>query len=617
MSTRTIAELDFAKIKKELIEHIKSNPTFTDYDFEGSALSTLMDILAYNTHYSGYYANMLHNEGFVDTMQKRSSLVSRSKELGHVPRSAKASVALLDIQVFGLTALTIPNQPALEPGYTITSRNDNGEFDFVVTESVPLSVEGGLFFYRNVEARQGRLVSNTFLVEDAQESVQFTIPNADIDTDTLRVFVRNDLGDLLVNQYFLAEDLTNLNSQSNVYFLQESHDGLYQIYFGDNILGIQPPPGAEITVSYLVTDKDVANGCLLFNTPNIGLASSVTPINVNASVGGRERESIEELRRSVVKSFAAQNRAVTTDDYAHILKKKIPFIKSVRVWGGEDNIPPVYGKVFISLQPQDGFRITQSAKDNFIKPEIEKFNLLTVLPEIIDAKFTFLKTDVAVKFNKNRTVTTKSDLISKINLVIKNFFDLEVSEFGKDFLNSKLTEDILDSDPGISSVTISTKNSFRIRPVIGLDSNYTTIESNKVVPGTVESSYFNVFIDGVLRTVSIRDRSINLKTSTDVLGNAFQFADLYLIDVITQEEVIDIGTVRYEANDNASSGVFEFNMNVNSFFNDQSEISIYYDTREEDVYAFRNQILSIDNNIADSSVNKKAGLVIRVEDYEK
>ena len=370
-----ITELDFDSIKANLKAFLQANPEFSDYNFEGSALSLLLDLLAVNTHYMGFYANMQANEPFLDTAVKRSSVVSIAKHLGYTPRSAIGSRALVDIEAI-ITVDDTPPPGITLPAYTVfgsSGLNTSSSFVFYNEEEAVTSAdEDGRYWFRNVYIKEGSIAQTRFRVDTSNEDQTFVIPNSRIDTSSLRVTVQNSSTDTTQFVYNPATDYTQVAGTDLVYFLQEVDGEKFEIYFGDDNVGKAVADGNIIICEYLVVAGDVPNGLSSFSVQgtlpatddsNQTFAARVTTIE--AAAGGSEIETTDSIRFYAPKSWTSQNRLVTKDDYTHYILNNLPNVESVSVWGGEDHVPPTYGKVFISLKPLSGFKFSDTAKKNF------------------------------------------------------------------------------------------------------------------------------------------------------------------------------------------------------------------------------------------------------------
>lgn len=608
MSTnvKPITELDFDNIKSEIIDFIKTNPTFSDYNFEGSALNAIIDILAFNTHNNSYFSNMIHNEGFIDTAQKRSSVVSKAKELGYTPRSAVCSSAYIN---FGVTGVQSNVSLSLPRGTVFTSKNDNDAFQFVVANSVPATISGTSRNFNNVQIVAGKQTQNYFKV-DTNSNIRsiFTIPNKNIDISTLKVFVRENSTSINTTEFFKSSNVYELKSDSNSYFIQESYSGYFQIYFGNNIIGKQPVNGNVIDIDYIVTDSfETSNGCKLFTLAgSIAGATSINCTTIQPSFGGANKEEIESIKFNAVKSNSARNRSVTPNDYELILKEKFNFIKSVSVWGGEDNIPPVYGKVFISIQPVDGFTLSTSVKNNIISPAIKNSSILTVLPEFVDPTYTNLQFSTTIKFNPLKTTISQINTETSIKNTIVNYIN-KISTFNQDYLESSLASDISNIDAGIVSVYIDKTIGFKMSPIIGVESNHNRNINNQIIQGSIKSTKFVTYTD-TNHNVIIKEIP-NKFTTTNQEGNIAIIASLGMYD--NNILIKEIGTV------NLFTGEFNISYNLYAYLTNTRYISIFCESKNSDISVKRNQILNLDINIEDSAIGLIDSNIVITELYAK
>jgi hypothetical protein len=596
-TNRPVTELDFDAIKADLINYIKSNQTYSDYNFEGSALNTIIDLLAYNTHNNAYYANMLHNEGFIDTAQKRSSVVSKAKELGYVPRSAVCSSAFVDITVIGAPTNLQPF--SLSRGSNFGSINDNGAYTFLV-EKNQISQLIGLNTYKfsNVKLVNGVSVRNYFKVDTISNLRSlFTIPNKNIDISTLQVFVRDSISSVELVEYFAVDNVYELTANSRNYFIQESYDGYFQIYFGNGVLGVQPIDGNIIDVDYMTVENyALADVCKTFTfNGSIANVTSTNILTTQVSFGGSDKETIASIRVNAVKSNSAKERAVTSSDYELTLKEKFNFIKSVAVWGGEDNVPPVYGKVFLSVQPISGYTISDTIKQNILLPAIKASSMITIIPEFVDPTYINVDFTTSIKFNTLKTLSSQAVMESLVKATVKNYLD-SISSFNLDYLDSYLSGLIAATDPGIVSVDINKKVGFKLTPLINVETTFSKLLQNAVLPGSVTSNQFNIYTDS-LHKVFIKE----IASKVDIIINAntgvaetVQYLGLYTEDLILVKE---IGYV------NLNTGEFELTFSLYSYITDTRYVSLRCRLVNVDIEIFRNQILVMDSSVNELSTN--------------
>lgn len=614
--TPEITPLEFDAIKKGIVDYIKEKPAFTDYDFSGSALNTIIEMLAYNTHYNAFYANMLHNEGFLDTAQKRSSVVSRAKELGYLPASAFASTAYVDIKVLGITSTTNTNI-LLNRGTAFKSNNDNGPFTFMTTKDYVLQAEGTEFYFRNVELKCGTFVTNTYKVIDTPTEKQyFTIPNRDIDLSTLRVLVRNSASSVVYDEYFYEPDLTKVTPESKVFYLQESFGELYQFYFGDDILGVKPSTSAVIDISYMIATKSVANGCRTFTYDGtVGPSSGLLISTLTPSFGGSEKETVASIKENAIKSYSNLKRAVTAEDYEVLIKSKFPYIKNASVYGGESASPPVYGKVFISLQPKDGLFISDSVQKLEIEPYVNSIKVVTTTPEYVDPNFSFVNVKTNVKFDKSKSANSPAGVEALVKSVITSYFDSNVNTFAKDFILSDFAALIQNVDSGIISNDTSFFGNQRIFPTAGIPEKFITNVNNRLVPGSIETSVFVVNVQGTERNVIIVDDPLRL-TTNDSSGFIRTYGTLVVVDAVSKLPYFDCGTVEYfYTPDEFRSGEIQFEITVSSFVSVLNNIYIYYRLEALDFISSRNQIIQLDTSVEALDLNIKPGLGVTLTNY--
>jgi hypothetical protein len=510
-SSINIAELDFDNIKRNLKDYLRGQDKFNDYDFESSVISTVLDLLAYNTHYNAYYLNMVANEAFLDTAVKRGSVISHAKLLNYTPSSAKASKATIEIKFNGTTA---PNFTI--PKYTKFSSQsiDGVQYPFVTLESLSVSTSNNIAQFYNVEIYQGQPVRYTYSVNNLQnESSTFTLPDANIDTTTLQVLVYDSAQSTTFTKFELASKHLTLDNTSTVYFLQEGLSGLYEIYFGDGVLGSALKTGNVIVVDYIVTKGAAPNGAYKFTLMDkIGTYSGVIingTNNYEPANGGQGKESIQSIKYSAPKAYASQNRAVSKTDYLELLKRDNPIIpiQAVNVWGGEDMTPPQYGKMFICIKPSGGFNLSAFQKYRLLNEYIKPFSVITVIPEIVDVDFTFVKLSSNIYFDSARSIFDATQLQSLLKLAIMDFCNRILDSFDSVFVLPDLITTIKSTDASIitSESTISLQK--RFNPVFRTVNTHTFDFQTPIKKGTLVSSYFDYLgsNDQIIENVQIEE----------------------------------------------------------------------------------------------------------------
>jgi hypothetical protein len=507
-----ITELDFDQIKLNLKNFLRQQEQFSDYDFEGSGLSVLIDLLAYNTHYNAYYLNMVANESFLDTALLRDSIVSHAKTLGYTPRSFTAPVAFLNISVESFD--TTPARLTIPRGYVFLSQIiDNTSYNFITLDDVSVTKTGTTFEFENVAIYEGQLVDLTFVYsrQDNPKRI-FSLPNENIDTKTLKVSIRPTESSTESEVFEIVSDVVEIDGDSPVYFLQEGTEGTYQIYFGDGNLGKELPDGAYVTVSYLITNGDAANGADGFvGTQLINGFSEFVVSTVSPASGGDVRENSENIRRSAISQFSSQNRLVTFKDYESYILSNYPNVEALSVWGGEEEIPPVYGKVYISLKPRENFFLSDIEKQRIIDSIITPKSIVSVGVEIRDPEFLFLQLQNFVTYDKRKTNQTAEQLKTLINASIQTYKETKLNSFGSTFVISDISESIKLVSPnsiiGSRSVLRLQK---RFLPQLNISRAYSIDFSSEISRGTdssrLISSQFDVFDSvGTIRRVQIEE----------------------------------------------------------------------------------------------------------------
>jgi hypothetical protein len=488
----TVTDLDFDTIKTNLKNFLKQQSEFSDYDFEGAGLNVLMDILAYNTHYNAYYMNMIVNESFLDSAILRNSVISHAKKYGYTPRSVRAPVAKINFTINSLNST--PGSLTLPAGYTFLSNLiDTKSYNFITLDDVTVTKTANNFVFSNLSIYEGKLNSYTFIHDQSSNPKQiFTIPDLNIDTTTLKVTVKQSTSNTSYTVYSLNSDALSVTKTSEVYYLQESQDGKYQIYFGDDILGKKIPDGGVVTVSYLVTNADAANKANNFiATSTVGGYSNFIVSSLVAASGGSQRETVDEIKFAAPLQFTSQNRAVTKNDYIKLIQQKYPQFEAVNVWGGEENDPPIYGKVFIAAKPKLGFEITEEQKE-FVKEQILKpISVLTVTPEIVDVDYNFLKIISKVYYEPTKTVSNVNNLKTIVETKIKEFCNSNLNTFNSIFKPSTLKTVIDNSDNSIVSNEIQLFLTKKFKPDLINSNSYILDYGVSLDKGTTLDNFYS------------------------------------------------------------------------------------------------------------------------------
>ena len=507
-----ISDLDFDQIKTNLKAYLKQQSQFQDYDFDGAGLNILLDILAYNTHYNSYYLNMVANEAFLDTALLRDSVVSHAKTLGYIPFSVTAPRAIVNVTVNSGT--TTPETLTIPKGFTFSSNLiDSLSYNFVVLEETTVTKSNTSFFFEDLEIYEGSLVSYVFnYTENSNPKSVFVLPDNNIDTTTISVSVSPNVGNTSTQIYNQVTDILDITSTSEAYFLQESKNGNYEIYFGDGVIGKALNDGAVVTVTYLVTNGVAANQTDGFiAAAPIGAYSDIVIDVVDVASGGATRETVDSIKYSAAAQYATQNRLVTTSDYESYIKSKYPSIDSLSVWGGEDETPKVFGKVYISLKPKTNYFISETEKQRIIDEIINPKAIVSVSAEIRDPEFLYLIVESLVQYDQKKTSLDEGTIRNNIRQAILDFRDTNLNKFAGTFVLSKL-QDAIDSTNGeaiIGSETV-VRVQRRFKPKLNESASYTVQYDVPIQRGTLidklTSTQFTVFdIAGVARAAQFEE----------------------------------------------------------------------------------------------------------------
>ncbi|MFZ4413568.1 MAG: hypothetical protein ACOYOV_10830 [Bacteroidales bacterium] len=442
-SSIQITDLDFNTIKNNFKNYLRSQDTFKDYNFEGSGMSVLLDVLSYNTQYNAYYLNMVANEMFLDSAVQRSSVISQAKLLNYTAKSAIAPTAEVSVVFNNVTdgSLTLPAGSSF-----LSSAIDSVNYNFVNSDSYTVNAVNNTVTFPNVKIKQGVIGSYSFSVDlTTNPSQTFEIPNETIDLTTLKVSVQNSTSDTSYEIYNRNTNYLTLSSDSKVYFIQESLKNTYEIYFGDGVLGKKLVDGNIVNITYLSTEGlsgAGANSFVLMDTISGYAATSVNSI-LQASQGG-DKESIDSIKFQAPKAYAAQGRAVSKNDYITAIQQNLLgySFDAVNVWGGEENNPPVYGQVFISLKPAGTYSLTTTQKQRIISEVIKPISVLTVTPIIVDPDYTYIKLTVNVVYDTTKTTQTAAQIEAGVKSAIQNFGTTTLNTFNSTFNSYNLLNTI-------------------------------------------------------------------------------------------------------------------------------------------------------------------------------
>lgn len=441
----TVSELDFDNIKANLKNFLRGQEVFQDYDFEGSGLSVIIDLLAYNTHYNAIYNNLSINEMFLDSARKRNSVVSIAKSIGYRPTSAICARATVDIQINSPSPFLIPLNSIF------TTFVNSRMYVFYNTSALYSASTNPSVIFNNVELIEKK--DDLSFKYTVASGVKYIIPNKYVDLSTLRVVVRENSQSSIVTYFSLADSLVNITNDSKVYWIKEIDGGLYELVFGNGVLGSSLDNGNVVNINYAVSSLDAPNGARLFAFDN----NNVTITTTSPASGGSLPEDIESIRFNAPRSYSTQNRGVTSDDYKSLIYTNFSEAKSVSVWGGEDNIPPIYGKTYICIKPKSSDNLTTAQKDFILKTVLPSKNVLTIMPVLVDPDYIDIILTTTVYYNELNTNRTAETIKTVVQDAILNYDALELQKFDGLFRYSKLST-IIDTceDSIVSNITTVT-----------------------------------------------------------------------------------------------------------------------------------------------------------------
>ena len=449
MTTNTdlvVTGLDFDTIRSNLRDYVASKPEFSDYDFSDSALGTLLDLLAYNTYLNAFYTNMATNEGFLDTAQLYDSVVSHAKSLGYAPTSARSATANVQMIFTASIANTTFRSIRIPKDTQFTTTVNGTSYIFVAPQAYTITANTGNGFADYISIKEGTPLTHRF-VYNRTSNTSFVLPNENIDTTSITVSVTTSGN---AQTYIPADDILTTNSSSQVFFIEADRQKRYKISFGDNIMGKQPSTSSIVTVGYRVCSGAAPNGANTFTLVNTTIdgQGSITVVPVGRATGGAEIESIDSVRFNAPRAYETQNRCVTTEDYKRIVIRDNPDVSSISVWGGEENDPPIYGKVFISLKPKVGTLFSTTRKNDIIS-NIRKYNVQSIDTEIVDPTYLYVVPYINVRYDPTLTTKTPGELAAAVAARVVSFEETYMSTFDRSFRFSRFLDYIDSTDESI------------------------------------------------------------------------------------------------------------------------------------------------------------------------
>ena len=630
MAVKNVTELDFTSIRTNLKEFLQNQDEFADYNFEASGISTLIDLLAYNTHYNAVLAHMVSNEAFLDSAVRRNSVVSIAKTMGYTPRSARSAKATLDLTItppstYTSTSLTLTKNKVFQASVNGVARNFIPDKDYTVAKTI---VDGvAAFRFTDVVLAEGSRTTTSEIISSQNRSGPVVLENDGVDTTSITVTVQTSTTNSASENFTLAEDTLNVTSTSKVYYLEERTDGYYQINFGDGVLGKQLDVGNIVIVEYIACNGAEGNGARKFFMPtNVsGAGENVVGTTTAVSASGFNKETADSIRFNAPRFNAAKNRVITKGDYEAVIKQSNPNIKSVAAWGGEDNIPPIYGKVFISLQPNAGYTITQADKDTISNTTLEPKMPVGLVPEFVDPEFVHIGLNAVVTYDTKLTTLTTGSLGASVTSKIEDYFSTNLNELKKNFYHSRLQNDIAKLSDSIIGVNLEMRLIKKLTPTLGSSARYEPKFNNKIMPNAIRSNFFIANLNGSRSEVYLAD-----KPNPDVTAPVYSGQGVLQLKTKSKGVVVadNIGTVDYDTgvldivslNITEISGVANDELRVVSTPHESSRnisTDILVRTTEEQSYAVfaqpsRNIILNLDDAAEDSVNNIRKGLNVQM-----
>jgi hypothetical protein len=595
-----VSELDYTGIKSNLIAFLKSQSEFANFDFAGSGLDVIMDLLSYNTYYNSFYLNMLANEMFLDTAELRNSVVQKAKQIGYTPRSVQGTKALVTLTI-------VPNNSAttmvVEKNKRFVSTIDEQKYIFTTANSYAGTMgDSGTFVIPNVQLNQGIRLTHTYTVDYANKEQQFILPNSNTDVSTLSVIIKTSPSSTETHAYQKITDTVKVTPTSNVYFLYEGFENKFEVQFGDNKVGYRPADGSQVILGANISDGIATNKASVFKAIDpIGGFSNVSVSTTTVGYGGAPRESITEIKYNAPKLYETQNRCVTLNDYKRVVEKEWVNAESVTCWGGEQNDPPRYGKAYIAVRPKSGLFLTSKDKEFIKKDILASKNMVSVTPEIVAPDYLYMKITANVRFDPNKTIEAPQEIGERIIATTLNYNTGELGKFDLRFRYSRLTTLIDNSDPAILNNQTTVLLFKRLVVELGQAFNYSQNFSNQIkfpyigYKGAVTSSKFDY-----------------INENTNVLETNALINDADGILQVVKEEAgavaivnSNVGTIDYETGKMTLVGFIPYAVEqvVNT-----NTIELYVETNVQDVTPIREQVILINkkdvvvNMIVDTSL---------------
>lgn len=610
MANLRIAELDFDQIKTNLKAFLNAQTEFSDYDFEGSSLSVLLDVLAYNTHYNAYLANMMMNEMFLDSAVKKSSAVSLAKMLNYTPISVRGAIANLDVTVTSPTGL--PPSITMERYTPFSTTVDGTSYTFLTNKTYTASRVGTTYTFTDVDVIEGSLQNFSFVASTPGPQEKYIIPSLSIDTTTLQVVVQTSATNTTLETFTLCTDITGIDNTSSIFFLEQNSQGKYEIYFGDGVLGKKLTAGNIITAKYIASSGTGANVSDTITqtftaSASIGGSNSITTVVNSNSSGGTDAETISSIKFNAPRVNATKNRAITADDFKTLIATNYSGAESIAVWGGEDNDPPYYGRVLISLKPFEGSFISDATKNLIATSILKERQMINIQPLFVDPDYLYIQMVISANYNSALTTLTSEGIKSLLSTKITEFFNTNLNQFGKNLYSSQLTKFLLEQNQSLVSITPVLKIQKRIVPTLNAENSYSSTSSisfkNRIHPNELTSTKFYVNYDGVSTLVYLNDTADTSPPDYSGTGT------VYLVNATSNIPLTAVGTVDY-----STGAVTISSLTPTGYITGQTGIYLTANLQElnSDVLVARNQIVVLDTSEKSAASGRNAGVEVYV-----
>jgi len=581
-----LTSIDFDGIKNDLKTFLSNQTELGDYNYEGSTMQILLNLLAYNTYKNSFYLNMVGNEMFLDSAQIRNNVVSRAKMLNYTPRSAQGPTATVQVTI---TPIDSPDSITIPADTQFTTTIDGVNYLYVNPDAAVVNANPSGVYSTNLSITEGRPFTYRFTVSTASP-IRYIIPNENVDTRSIKVRVQESTSNTTQTTWNNASDYTAIAGNTQSYFLNENEDGKYELKFGDNVVGKRLNDGNIVVASYRVCNGTATQGANTFVAPNsIGGYSNITLKTAASAAGGAEQESIASIKFNAPKNYQAQNRAVTTGDYTTLIKNNFGDIGAVSVWGGQENDPPIYGKAFISVKPKTGFFISQTRKDD-IQAFLANKNVMSISPELTDPTYKFVVPTLDVKYNPDLTTSTAGAIVSTIGNRVIQYELADLVAFGREYASSELIRDVYTANESISSMEITLKMMKNFIPVTTGPTTYRIPFNDPLlnVTGGVVLRIPPTSHPGRGLTISSSKFTYQGQASSYLDDDGFGNVRIYYID----ESNVRVYTNRTAGTVNYNTGLVILNQVTITGY-DGAALKVYAVPRFDNITSVRNQILAI------------------------